>query len=52
MQENTLSTPSSTATAAEQISREYGTVVVRSEASTPVVAVLLRPKKCAYTSMP
>lgn len=44
MQENTSSTPSSTATAAEQISREYGTVVARSEVSTPVVAVPLRPK--------
>lgn len=52
MQESTLSTPSSTATVAEQISREYGTVVARSEASTLVVVVPLRPKKCDSTSMP
>ena len=45
MQESTLSTPSSTATVAEQISQEYGTVVARSEVPTPVVVVPLRPKK-------
>lgn len=44
MQESTLSTLSSTATVAEQISREYGTVVARSEVSTPVAVVPLRPK--------
>jgi hypothetical protein len=46
MQENTSSTPSNMATAAEQTSREYGTVVARSEVSIPVVAVPLRPKNC------